>query len=128
MNLQHLLALRGGVGPRLGAHQIGEIVGFLVGAYAHLEANRIAHCDIKPENILVLNAKTLEMRLCDVGSSRVVTGESPEEDTVLGTLPFLAPELVSKNHEKALNVFKADVFSFGLVVLYMVTNKKFTSL
>jgi serine/threonine protein kinase len=33
------------------------IIDFLVSAFAQLEKNKIAHCDIKPENILVLNKK-----------------------------------------------------------------------
>lgn len=48
---------------------------------------------------------------------------------MLGTVPFLAPELVKTKSNKIIssNVFKSDVFSFGLVVLYMITFKKFST-
>ena len=46
-------------------------------------------------------------------------------------MPFLAPELIKTHakHEKIVsaNAFKSDVFSFGLVALYMITFKKFKS-
>lgn len=69
------------------------------------------------------------MRLCDVGSCKIVDGDSVEEATVFGTVPFLAPELVKTKSSKIIssNVFKSDVFSFGLVILYLITYKKFTS-
>lgn len=69
------------------------------------------------------------MKLCDVGSCKVVTGDNMEEATILGTVPFLAPELIKIKSKKltSSNPFKSDVFSFGLVVLYIVTFKKFKS-
>lgn len=69
------------------------------------------------------------MKLCDVGSCKIIDNESVEEATVFGTVPFLAPELVKTKSNKIIssNVFKSDVFSFGLVVLYVITFKKFSS-
>lgn len=50
-----------------------------------------------------------------------------KEVTVFGTVPFLAPEVVKTKSNKSSNVFQSDVFSFGLVVLYVITFKKFSS-
>ena len=52
-----------------------------------------------------------------------------EEATIYGTVPFLAPELIKTNSQKIIssNPFKSDVFSFGLVMLYVIVQKKFTS-
>ena len=76
-----------------------------------------------------MNSNTLAVKLCDVGSCKIVSKESLEEATILGTVPFLAPELIRTKHNKiaSTNPFKSDVFSFGLVILYMVTLKKFKS-
>lgn len=41
-------------------------------ALAQLEDNNVAHCDIKPENILIMDSTVLTIKLCDVGSSKVV--------------------------------------------------------
>jgi len=70
----------------------------------------------------------MAIKLCDVGSCKVVNRDS-EDATILGTVPFLAPELVRIKTKKiaSINAFKSDVFSYGLVVLYMVTFKKFKS-
>lgn len=63
----------------------------ILASLASLEEINRAHCDVKPDNILIMNSKTLAIKLCDVGSSKVVSKESLEEATILGTVPFLAP-------------------------------------
>lgn len=100
----------------------------LINALCILEKLGIAHCDIKPQNILIMNMTTLEIKLCDIGSCRV-TKESTEEFTLLGTVPFLAPELVKDfSKEKVFhNPFKSDVFSLGLCFVYLLLYKKFKS-
>ena len=76
-----------------------------------------------------MSSANLEIKLCDVGSCKIVSKESLEEATILGTVPFLAPELVKIKSTKIVGskAFKSDVFSFGLVVLYVITHKKFKS-
>jgi serine/threonine protein kinase len=51
----------------------------------------IAHCDIKPENILVVNTECLKIKICDVGSCKIIDKEAENESTIKGTLSFLAP-------------------------------------
>ena len=51
---------------------------------------------------------------------------------IKGTVPFLGPELIynldSDTHKEFKhNPYKADVFSLGLCLLYMITFKKFNS-
>jgi hypothetical protein len=38
-----------------------------------------------------MDTNNLEIKLCDVGSCKIVSKESLEEATILGTVPFLAP-------------------------------------
>lgn len=66
----------------------------MIDAFSDLENKKIAHCDIKPENILVMNAYTLEMKICDVGSCKLIDSQALDEATIQGTVPYLAPELV----------------------------------
>lgn len=66
-------------------------IGTMLEGLCELEGKSIAHCDIKPENVLIMNSVSYEVKLCDVGSCKVVTGENMEEATILGTVPFLAP-------------------------------------
>ena len=69
------------------------------------------------------------MKLCDVGSCKAIDSDTVYESTILGTVPFLAPELIKTKTGKVVssNVFKSDVFSFGLVIVYLITFKKFNS-
>lgn len=69
------------------------------------------------------------MKLCDVGSCHYVNSEYIEEATIFGTVPFLAPELIKMKSKKIIssNPFKSDVYSLGLVLLYAITRKKFSS-
>ena len=132
MNLEQLIVQKKSQGKRFTEGQLEKAIHFLVGAFLKLTEMNIAHCDIKPENILILNSNNLQMKLCDVGSCKVVSMQNAEEATILGTVPFLAPELInvhSKSSSKIVsaNPFKSDVYSFGLVVLYMITYKKFLS-
>lgn len=129
INLEQFLAQRKDFRYRLRTPQLLKVMEQILSALASLEELHIAHCDIKPENILIVHESTLSVKLCDVGSCKVVSKESLEEATILGTVPFLAPELVrTKTHKIAsTNPFKSDLFSFGLVLLYMLTQKKFKS-
>ena len=76
-----------------------------------------------------MNCKNMEMKVCDVGSCKVINSEMKEEATIYGTVPFLAPELIKTHSQKIIssNAFKSDVFSFGLVLLYVITGKKFSA-
>lgn len=51
--------------------QIDDILEFLLKSFSELEKVNIAHCDIKPENILVMNTDKLELKLCDAGSCKI---------------------------------------------------------
>ncbi|XP_051125512.1 G-type lectin S-receptor-like serine/threonine-protein kinase At2g19130 [Andrographis paniculata] len=81
----------------------------------------IIHCDIKPENILLddkLNPKISDFGLAKLFGrefSRVLT-------TVRGTRGYLAPEWLSNEPITT----KADVFSYGMLLLEMVSGRRNT--
>jgi serine/threonine protein kinase len=91
-----------------------------------LQINKIAHCDIKPENILITNIETLEIKICDIGSGKQIKNENTNTGTICGTVPFIAPELMNNisNSKLSHNPFKSDVFSLGLCIVYLVTFNK----
>ena len=130
MNLSNLIAIRMAEDSvRFNVAEIESIILTLIKGFSDLEKNNVAHCDIKPENILILHTEDLQIKICDVGSSKVADSSSFEEATIQGTLPFVAPEVLSLRGKKliSLNPFKSDVFSFGLLLLYLVLGKKFPS-
>jgi serine/threonine protein kinase len=93
-----------------------EVMNELVDALVYVHKRRVAHRDIKPDNIL-LDAEGTPY-FADFGVSSIIDKDDPTLNTVEGTALFMAPELFS---ESTLNVnaFAADVWGLG-VTLYML--------
>lgn len=106
--------------------QIFGLILKLINAFYFLQNKlNISHGDIKPENILFLDELNLDFRICDVGSGEIQENDT-QTKTIVGTVPFLAPELLSGLYHKAkCNSFKADVFSLGLCFIYIIALQKF---
>ena len=98
----------------------------LITGFVHLQNNGVAHRDVKPKNIFIENnCKTF--KIGDLGSSRVATGEN---FTVTGTDSYLSPKvrqgfIDSNGNPTRINhdLYKSDVYSLGMVFLYMTTGQ-----
>lgn len=92
-------------------------------AYLHEDVRdqRIIHCDIKPENILLDSKMTA--KVADFGLSRILNREQTRTMTkrIRGTTGYLAPEWTSENTPITA---KIDVFSFGMVLLEVVSGRR----
>jgi serine/threonine-protein kinase len=88
--------------------------------YAHSKG--IVHRDVKPSNIVRLkNSDTLKMM--DFGIARIENKEVTQQTQmgeVLGTPQYMSPEQVLGNPVDA----RSDLFSLGVVLYQMVTDKK----
>ncbi|KAG2631132.1 G-type lectin S-receptor-like serine/threonine-protein kinase At5g35370 [Panicum virgatum] len=89
-------------------------------AYLHGGCDRkILHCDVKPENILLDDRGGV--KIADFGLAKLM---SPEQSglftTMRGTRGYLAPEWLTN----APITDKADVYSFGMVLLEIVRGRK----
>ncbi|CAD8190784.1 unnamed protein product [Paramecium pentaurelia] len=85
-------------------------------ALSYLQRKHIAHCDIKPANILVMELNPTYYKICDVGSSK---HQSSELIDAVGTYKYMSPEMLSGD---AKNYYLSDVFSLGLLFLYIYKN------
>ncbi|KAL3628891.1 L-type lectin-domain containing receptor kinase S.1 [Castilleja foliolosa] len=79
----------------------------------------VVHRDIKSSNVLLDN--DMRGRLGDFGLAKLYThGEAPNTTRVVGTLGYLAPEVVTQ----AAPTAASDVYSFGVVVLEVACGRR----
>lgn len=87
---------------------------------------RILHFDIKPHNILLDHNFT--PKISDFGLAKLCSKDKSivSMTTARGTMGYIAPEVFSRNFGSVS--YKADVYSFGMLLLEMVGGRKITDM
>lgn len=101
-------------------HQIPreKLVRYSLGILKSIRAchfHNIAHHDIKPGNFLIDQYDRI--RICDFGLS-VVQSEIGLEQNYAGSVPFMAPEILTKKPHDSI---KADIWAIGVTFFTMAT-------
>ncbi len=105
-----------------GALTVGEalrVTECVLDALSAAHRTGLVHRDVKPENVLI--ASDDRVRVADFGLARAVTEvTSTTTGTVLGTVAYLAPELVQRGASDA----RTDVYAAGVMLFEMLTGRQ----
>ena len=78
----------------------------------------IVHRDVKPENVLL--AEDGRIKIGDFGLARATTANTATGQMLLGTIAYLAPELVTRGTADA----RSDIYALGIMLYEMLTGEQ----
>ncbi len=103
---------------RLTVEQTIDIMDAVLAGLQVAHRQGIIHRDIKPENVLL--ADDGRIKLSDFGLARAVTNNTASGSVLLGTIAYLAPELVTKG----LADVRSDIYSAGIMMYEMLVGEQ----
>ncbi len=87
-------------------------------ALIHTHGQNIIHCDVKPQNIMLLDGG--HIKLTDFGIARVIDSEdNVESDKAVGTVYYISPEQASGRVIDG----RSDIYSLGVMMYEMATGR-----
>ncbi|KAL0232488.1 hypothetical protein PCE1_002829 [Barthelona sp. PCE] len=92
----------------------------LISALSHIHSQKIAHRDIKPDNIVFTGVEGSErIVLLDFGAAEIEGARPPETARQWGSPAFQSPECA--RDEEFIDPYKQDLWAFGVSLHYCMT-------
>ncbi len=103
---------------RLTVPQTVTIMDAILSGLAAAHRAGIVHRDVKPENVLL--AEDGRIKIGDFGLARATTANTASGAQLLGTIAYLAPELVTRGTADA----RSDIYSLGIMLYEMLVGEQ----
>mmetsp|Transcript_39035 Transcript_39035/g.49845 ORF Transcript_39035/g.49845 Transcript_39035/m.49845 type:complete len:217 (+) Transcript_39035:452-1102(+) len=94
--------------------EVITLVKQMLQAIGHCHSNGIVHRDVKPENFLFREQGSFHLVLIDFGFSRSFSLEEELMKSRVGTIFYMAPEVLAKKYNE-----KCDIWALG-VIMYVL--------
>ena len=76
--------------------EAARVIRHIGGAIRELHRRNILHLDVKPENVIFVSRDpNSDMKLADFGCCLVLDETPPEPREIVGTVGYMAPEVIS---------------------------------
>lgn len=96
----------------LSTKQVKNIIVEVCDALYYMHRNRIVHCNLKPENILV-TANDCRAKIIDIGIPK--TEPKADRELLIKEMEYVAPEIIKGEEFDA----RADIFSIGKIMEFI---------
>ncbi|CAH0287820.1 Stk1 family PASTA domain-containing Ser/Thr kinase [Microbacterium sp. Bi128] len=103
---------------RLTVDQTLTIMDAILSGLAAAHRAGIVHRDVKPENVLL--AEDGRIKIGDFGLARATTANTASGAQLMGTIAYLAPELVTRGTADA----RSDIYSLGIMLYEMLVGEQ----
>lgn len=103
---------------RLTVPQTISIMDAILSGLAAAHKASIVHRDVKPENVLL--AEDGRIKIGDFGLARATTANTATGQQLLGTIAYLAPELVTRGTADA----RSDIYALGIMLYEMLVGEQ----
>ncbi|HET6300298.1 Stk1 family PASTA domain-containing Ser/Thr kinase, partial [Microbacterium sp.] len=103
---------------RLTVPQTISVMDAVLSGLAAAHRAGIVHRDVKPENVLL--AEDGRIKIGDFGLARATTANTATGSQLLGTIAYLAPELVTRGTADA----RSDIYALGIMLYEMLTGEQ----
>src|SRR6187431_3832141 len=102
----------------LTSEQTLDILEAVLSGLAAAHKSGIVHRDLKPENVLL--ADDGRIKIGDFGLARAASANTATGAALLGTIAYLAPELVTRGTADA----RSDIYSLGIMLYEMLAGEQ----